>query len=514
MADGIRRGPEFSGSRARGRIGRRGRLAKSLSENPEGRLRRVPSDRKGLASVPGHRSFTRLTRESSRVAPPRVRSCGLPFATRTVVVPHRAEPGLLRALLDTRAAVNSLIPDWRAHPEESRFESTKRSYPSLRARYPHLASGWAMTVSNETVAVLNAWDRSVRRARREDPERFERMRRGVPSRQRLKASLHRNLFSLRDGHLRITLHKDRHVDVDLTAVPNPLFARYGEASGWVFGLTVTPKRLRFHFRVPHEIREVPETAGIDLNFAHAVVATSDGAIRAVDLTPVLRIQANMDRKRHSVARTLSTEQRHQKAVLKRHGRRERRRTDAQLHTIANTLVSTVGERAVVVEDLRGIAPDQMRRTPHRSSESRQRLSRWTHGRLVTMLAYKIHTPIVRVNPEGTSQECPRCGGRTALPREEGRSGEGHERHPRMTRRTVCESCGSEWHRDAAAAIAVLARGRSILRGAPVPPSARNGLLEAAGWRSEAEGLRSLIAEPRKGDDAKPGPPPRRGGVFG
>ena len=135
---------------------------------------------------------------------------------------------------------------------------------------------------------------------------------------------------------------------------------------------------------------------------------------------------------------------------------------------------------------------------------RRRVSAWTHGRLAEMVSYKARTRIVWVNPEGTSHECPRCGGHLALP------SEGRERSDRgrMTRRMVCEVCGGEWHRDAAAAIAVLARGCRILRGAAVTPSARNALLEAAAWRGNDVGRpggspsSGPTAQPMKGDDAR------------
>ncbi|MCI4353077.1 MAG: transposase [Thermoplasmata archaeon] len=110
-----------------------------------------------------------------------------------------------------------------------------------------------------------------------------------------------------------------------------------------------------------------------------------------------------------------------------------------------------------------------------------------------------------MNPEGTSSECPRCGGHLALPS----GGKARSRGP-MTRQTVCGECGGAWHRDAAAAIVILARGRRLLRGATVPPSARTALLEAATWRLR-EGNRvsgpsysGLTVEPMKGDDAKSG----------
>jgi len=84
----------------------------------------------------------------------------------------------------------------------------------------------------------------------------------------------------------------------------------------------------------------------------------------------------------------------------------------------------------------------------------------------------------------------------------------------MTRQVVCRECGSLWHRDVTAAIAVLARGWSILRGATLPPSARSALLEAAMWRpsrcAPITGYPNsgLTVELMKEDDAKYGTPQR------
>lgn len=424
------------------------------------------------------------------------------YAFRTVAIPHCAEPALLRALFDTRSAVNRLVADWRAHPDESRFEATKRSYPRLRTCYPHLASGWCVTITNETIAVLRDWDRAVRRARREDPERFERLRSCLPRRRQLKASLLSRLYVLREGKLRITISRNRHIEIDLGGVRNPLFRRYGAASGWIFGLTATPYRLLFHFRVARAIREVPETAGVDLNFASAVFATSDGVVGGVDLSPILRVQQMMARKRQSIARTISKDRRHQRAVLRRYGHRERRRTNALLHLATNALMRSIGDRSIAVENLSGLRTQVLLRGG-RGPVARRGLSRWPYHRFLTMLGYKLTTQAVCVPPGGSSQECPQCGGHAALPREEGPDAKGRIRGRRqMSRRTVCVDCGRSWHRDVAAAIAILSRGRSVLRGATVPPSARNALLEAARWRSRGDTFWSLIVESEKGDDAK------------
>lgn len=433
---------------------------------------------------------------------------GSDYAIRTVVVPHRLEPDLFRALFDLRGAVNDLVVDWRAHPDESRFSATKRTYPLLRDRYSHLAASWCITMANETSAVLAAWDRSIRRAKKEDPTRFERMRGALPCRRQLKASLHRTLFRFNSatGSCEITVRAGRHVSIDLSAVGHPLFRKYGMASGWNFGLTLRPSALLFHFRVPTEVCEPSGVAGVDLNFDSADLATSDGALTSVDLCTVTRIQNRMALKRQSIARRISKDLRHQRAVLRRYNRRETRRVNLPLHLVANEILARAGPRALAVENLAGATQAMLRGDrPPLSHEGRRRLSGWTHGRLAYLLSYKSRTPIIWVNPEGTSQECPRCGGHLALPS----GGEDSARPGRMTRQVVCEVCGGGWHRDAAAAIAVLARGCRVLRGATVPPSARSALLEAASWRPAWDGRASdrptsglMENPPSKGDDAK------------
>ncbi|MCI4348345.1 MAG: zinc ribbon domain-containing protein [Thermoplasmata archaeon] len=434
---------------------------------------------------------------------------------RTVVLPHLPEPDLVRALLDVRSAVNHLLPDWRAHPQESRFDATKRVYPLLRARYPHLASGWAITMTNETSAVLHAWDRSLRRARRLDPARFERMQRAMPHRRRLKASLHHHLFrwDTPAHRLTLTLRPGVYVRFDLSRVVHPLFWKHGSASNWNFGLSVTPSALLFHFHVPHRRLAPPHDAGVDLNFQSADIATSDGQVGQVDLRPITRIQVRMVRKRQSIQRAISKDLRHQRAVLRRYHRREQRRVTPLLHRAANDLLEKVDDRVLVMEDLSSTTESILqRRGGHEGPALRRRLSAWTHGRLAEIVSYKARTPIVWLNPKGTSQECPRCGGQLALP------SEGRERsHGPMTRQTVCGECGGVWHRDRAAAIVILTRGRRLLRGATVPPGARNALLEAATWRRREEGgvnrpARSgLAVEPMREDDAKFGTPKRKRG---
>ena len=399
---------------------------------------------------------------------------------RSVVVDLALTPSLLRALCDVRSGINRLLPDWVAHPEESRFEASKRSYPELRRRYSHLASSWIVVMCNEASATRNAWKGALRRARRLDPSKYERMKTAIPRRTRLKASLHRGLYRFREGVLDVTIAPDRHVSVDLSGVRNPLFARYLAMSRGDFGLAATDRGLVFNFNVPrHQPLQVQST-GVDLNMGTLDYATSDGVSGSVDLRPVSRIQRAMERKRLAVQRHIPRDLRQQRRVLRRLRGRERHRTKALLHTAVNSLLGKAGERNIILEDLAEIRADLMKEV--RAKKSRRRISSWTQGAVRRIIEYKSKNAVVCVNPKGTSSECPRCGGPLD--------------HPSW-RRATCGNCEGEWHRDRAAAISVLRRGHAVLRGSALTQSALNALLKAARWRAQTRPTGELM----KGDEA-------------
>ncbi|HZY69678.1 MAG TPA: transposase [Thermoplasmata archaeon] len=310
------------------------------------------------------------------------------------------------------------------------------------------------------------------------------MRSALPRRSRLKASLHPAQYRIRDNLLDITIHRRRHVTIDLSAVRNPLFARYLRESKGKFGLSVTDRFLLFHFHTAEAKLAASGAVGVDVNMPSADFATSDGSVGSVDLRPVTRVQGAMARKRASIQRAISKDLRHQRAVLRRYGRRERNRVTPLLHAAANQLLGAAGPRNIIFEDLRETTEELLQQPG--PPDQRRRLSVWTHGRLQRIVRYKSRTQVVRVNPRGTSSECPRCGGPLA--------------HPSW-RRATCGHCQVDYHRDRMAAVAILSRGESVLWGAAHPPNALNALLEAARWRPDDERRSGPAGEAMKGDEA-------------
>jgi putative transposase len=189
----------------------------------------------------------------------------------------------------------------------------------------------------------------------------------------------------------------------------------------------------------------------------------------------------MARKRESVQQHIPKDLRLQRKVLRRTKLRERRRVEPLLHRAANELLAAVGRRNIVMEDLSTTQEQLLPET--RRPDARRRLSVWTQGRFQRIVEYKARTRVVRVNPRGTSSECPRCGGRLD--------------HPEW-RRARCADCQGDYHRDRAAATSILSRGQLVLRRPALAPRALHELLEAARWDPERDSTTAPVNE----DEAK------------
>jgi hypothetical protein len=182
--------------------------------------------------------------------------------------------------------------------------------------------------------------------------------------------------------------------------------------------------------------------------------------------------------------------RHQRVVLRRYRRREPHRVETRLHGTATRFLTEIGDRNLVFADLTQTQEELHKTTRKRGHESeregRRRLSAWTQGAFQRIVSYQASTAVLSVKPTAGSSECPRCGGSLT--------------HPTW-RQSDCGNGQGHWHRDTAA-ICLLVRGPRVRRGAALPPSARDELLKAAARRPDPGTGPGLMAEPRKGDDAK------------
>ena len=131
--------------------------------------------------------------------------------------------------------------------------------------------------------------------------------------------------------------------------------------------------------------------------------------------------------------------------------RQRNRIRDEDSLCISSLIKEHPDSSFILEDLRNI-----RRTSEpKSKKLRTYLNRWPYNQFQKMLEYKSHYKTIYVNPEGTSSECPLCGGKV--------------KHPAW-KISRCENCGLDYDRDRLASLAISLRGLDLC-GDPFPVSA-------------------------------------------
>ncbi len=227
-----------------------------------------------------------------------------------------------------------------------------------------------------------------------------------------------------------------------------------EAATEINSITVIERDGHLYGRVAVTL-EVPDPAGVtpvgvDLNETNALVAVDadgrelfmSGLAIKVKNKRTMQTTARVQRKL-ATKKAEGTDTRAVRRVLKRLGRRRKRRTRDFARVVAKTLVQWAPADAVLVfEDLSCLPRAEKGLT--RGVALRRRLSAWQYGAIreaVTSKAEMHGLAIVSVNPAYTSQNCSRCGLR----------GKRH-RHT-----FICPSCGHEAHADVNAAINIRSR---------------------------------------------------------
>ena len=173
----------------------------------------------------------------------------------------------------------------------------------------------------------------------------------------------------------------------------------------------------------------------------------------VPFPDVATIQHRHFVRRRKLARKKAHDRRVGRTLVRREGRRERRRVVQRLHLLTKMLVAQARKRkaAIVLEDL------HLPRGGGRGRRMRRRLSAWPQRELHRQIEYKaeeLGVPVFKVNPKNTSKTCPRCG-------------EIYERRRRVGRVFVCAKCGWRCDRQLNAGLNIC---RTVLREAPQGPS--------------------------------------------
>lgn len=369
---------------------------------------------------------------------------------RTIVVKYRCPDELKTMLGDFQNITNHLISYALYKRTTSVFILRDEQYEWFRENYGgKYAVHYLHSACSYAMGIVKSW-REVGQAK-------------LPHLYRSVARLDQMLVKVKEitsnsVKLQITVAPRQYVIVDLDIKHR----KFREWSKYKLGeITIHKDTVDLPFQVPDKKSNSPRAVGIDLNFNHADLASSDGDIDRVDLSEITTIQKRMKRKRESVRKSIPNNLKKQRKVLKKHKKRERNRVKEVIYTKAEEILAKAKDHIIIFEDLSTTTEECLKDAG--GKVFRAKLSSWAHGKLQAVVDQNSSTKTKYVYAGGTSSYCPFCDSKLA--------------HPSW-KESVCPVHGI-FDRDSLASIAIAMRGQKFLRRAPFPPSVIASLFEGS-----------------------------------
>ena len=276
-----------------------------------------------------------------------------------------------------------------------------------------------------------------------------------PDVRKLSMRLDSELVKLQDGFLRITIRSAEYEYIPI----NRKHSKFNEYSEFgISELLLTERKVVLSFKRPNNKEIGEKKIGVDTNFSNlSMTVVNEGKITDVlvkSTKDVVKIQNDFSRRRTKAQKHIRNPQKRDRKL--RHARgRQRNRVRDELHKLSRKLVDANSDATFIVEDLTNIK----KTAKPESKNLRKNLNRWPYAEFLRMIEYKSQNKTIKVNPGGTSSECPVCGGRL--------------KHPTW-KISRCENCGRDYERDRLASLAITLRGLDLC-GDPFPVSAESSL---------------------------------------
>ena len=276
-----------------------------------------------------------------------------------------------------------------------------------------------------------------------------------PEVKKLSMRMDSELVKLQDGFIRITIrpHEYQYIPVNDHHSKYHEYCKYG-----ISELLLTDRKVVLSFSKPGEKEIMNRKIGIDVNFSNISMTTIQGGkiedVAVKSTQNVVKIQNDYSRRRRKVQKHIMNPQKKHMKLREARGRQHNRVKDA-LHKLSSSLINENPDTTFIVEDLRNIR----KTSKPQNKKLRTYLNRWPYAEFLRMLEYKSPNRVIKVNPGGTSSECPVCGGKV--------------KHPTW-KISRCETCDRDYDRDRLASLAISLRGHDLC-GDPFPVSAVTSL---------------------------------------
>jgi len=198
--------------------------------------------------------------------------------------------------------------------------------------------------------------------------------------------------------------------------------------------------------------------GFDLNFKsvdYTIIKNSEIVkVDSIDTSDIAKTQRDYARKRSKIQKHIkNTGKRNRKLKEAKH--RQRNIIKDKLQKLTTEIVNKNNDKTFVFEDLTNIKKEGMKKkknsnkskkNPNKSKRFRTDINRWPYRLFQQYVDYKSRNETLYINPEGTSSECPVCGGKLE--------------HP-IWKESKCNNCGLSYDRDKLSSLSISIRGLGL-----------------------------------------------------
>ena len=338
---------------------------------------------------------------------------------------HKASTDLLRLLDEFRRMVNVCIAIGIEENVSSLKTLSLKSYHRLSR---DILGYYGLCAISAATGIL----RNYRRAVRKNPQtRF-------PHARKLMLTTCYG-FKIQNGLLRLPVGPRHYIYIKLNNHTLQVLSGLNARS-----ITLTPDTLGISY-AKETVEIKPEGyVGVDRNLDNVTVASTDGTVKAFDLSKATMIKADY---RCVKSRLKRNDARIRTEVFSKYGESQRNRVQPILHNASKRIVEEAKTRryGIAMEKLTGIRR-LYRKGNFQSRNYRARMNSWSYGELQRQIEYKARwegVKVIYVPARDTSKRCSICGYKTL---------------ESTQRRLWCPHCGAILDRDENAARNIAAGG--------------------------------------------------------
>jgi len=279
--------------------------------------------------------------------------------------------------------------------------------------------------------------------------------------KRLSMRIDSELTRIENNRLRITIRPNEYEYIPIIT-KNKKYNEYSRCK--ISEVLLTDKKVCITFSINRCDKPLMNNImGFDLNFKsidYTVIKNNEIVeTDTIDTSDIAKTQGDYARKRQKIQKHIKNPgKRNRKLREAKH--RQKNIVNDRLQKLTTGIVKKNSDKTFVLEDLTGIKKNGMNKKrnkrdnnsnaksnePYQSKRFRTDINRWPYRLFQKIIDYKSNNETLYVNPEGTSSECPVCGGRLE--------------HP-IWKESKCMTCGLTYDRDKLASLSISMRGLSL-----------------------------------------------------